>query len=252
MVGGNEMYYPVFLDLSGCRVLVVGGGQVAERKVAALLKCGAAVFVVSQNLTPGLHQMKADSRICWQARDFRPEFLAGARLAIAATDDHALNTRVSVEARRRGIFVNAVDQPQDCDFIVPAVVRRGDLQIAVSTSGRSPALAKLIREQLEEQFGPEYGDFLWVMGRVRTLILDAGAASEENRDAFNRLVRSDLFEAIAGQDWQHAEEILLGVMPMASPVQELVAVLRTRTLQRRLSPSDDDMESETDNEDPVV
>ena len=146
-------YFPVFLDIMGKKVLVVGGGKVAQRKIEMLLSFGSDICIVSKELTALLQRKVEDGTIRLLGEEFHEDDLAGMSLVIAATDDQALNRRVSLKARERGLMVNAVDQPSDCDFIVPSMVRRGDLLIAISTSGKSPALAKRIRQRLERTFG---------------------------------------------------------------------------------------------------
>ncbi|MGC8833742.1 MAG: precorrin-2 dehydrogenase/sirohydrochlorin ferrochelatase family protein, partial [Armatimonadota bacterium] len=130
-----ESYYPVFLDLRGKRVLVVGGGQVALRKVKSLLECGAEVLVVAPEAVPDLQQMARDGRIRLVSREYTEVDLEGASLVISATDSRDVNQRVSADAQARGVFVNVVDDPELCSFIVPSVMRRGELVVAVSTGG---------------------------------------------------------------------------------------------------------------------
>ncbi|MFQ5826028.1 MAG: bifunctional precorrin-2 dehydrogenase/sirohydrochlorin ferrochelatase [Dehalococcoidia bacterium] len=131
-------YYPVFLNIAGRRCLVIGGGEVAERKVASLLDCGGRVTVISPRLSPGLEEKQAQGAIEALARDFQPGDLEGAFLVIAATDDPGVNDKIVREARKRGILINVVDQPGECDFIVPSTVHRGELVVAISTGGQKP------------------------------------------------------------------------------------------------------------------
>ncbi|MCP4579946.1 MAG: bifunctional precorrin-2 dehydrogenase/sirohydrochlorin ferrochelatase, partial [Deltaproteobacteria bacterium] len=167
-------FYPVFVQLEEKKVVVVGGGNVAYRKVLALLECGAAIHLAGRELTPELKQMVENEDIHFLGQEFKDEYLNNAFMIIAATDDKDLNHHISTCAREKGILVNAVDQPPDCDFIVPSILKRGDLQIAISTSGKSPALARRIRKSLEAQFGQEYETFLLMMGRLRKEILSLG------------------------------------------------------------------------------
>lgn len=198
----RKTYYPVFLELEGKDVLVVGGGQVARRKVETLLEYGASVKTVSKGLSSSLQKQVEEGRICYLGPEFEPKCLDGIFLVIAATDDRDLNHQISEEARRRGILVNAVDQPQDCNIIMPSIVRRGDLMIAISTSGRSPALAKKIREDLEVQYGQEYEIFLSLMGRMREVIFSRGLPQSENSRIFREAVNSDILSCLARGDWQ--------------------------------------------------
>jgi precorrin-2 dehydrogenase/sirohydrochlorin ferrochelatase len=160
-------YLPIFLDVSGHRCMVIGGGEVAARKVASLLEAGAKVTVVSPLLIDELSKLAGASRIEHVQREYADGDMAGATLAYAATDDAQLQQRLSVEGRARGIPVNVADVPALCTFIGPAVMRRGSLCIAVSTDGASPALAKRIIKRLERLFGPEYGLALEVLRAAR-------------------------------------------------------------------------------------
>jgi precorrin-2 dehydrogenase/sirohydrochlorin ferrochelatase len=149
--------HPVFLDLAGEPVVVVGAGAVAERKIAALLESGARVTVIAPKATPRLLALAEGGEVRLLARPYGPGDLAGCRLAYVATDDPEVSRAVRAEATALGVWLNVADQPELCGFIAPAVVRRGDLTLAVSTGGASPALARWIRERLEADFGPEYG-----------------------------------------------------------------------------------------------
>ncbi|MEW6665574.1 MAG: bifunctional precorrin-2 dehydrogenase/sirohydrochlorin ferrochelatase [Thermodesulfobacteriota bacterium] len=204
-------YYPIFLDLRGKKVLVVGGGSVAERKIDTLLDFGGTVCVVARRLTPVLAGYVDEGKIRFEGEEFKESHLNDAFLVIAATDDPLLNRRVSRFSRERGILVNAVDQPGDCTFIVPSTLRRGDLVVAVSTSGKSPALARRLRERLEETFGKEYETLLDVLGKIREEVLSKGLSQEENGRILRRLVDSDLLPAIRQKDWEHAASILRAV-----------------------------------------
>lgn len=205
-------YYPVLVDLRGKKVVVVGGGGVALRKIKTLMECGASVEVISRELAPELKEFEDKGKIRVLGREFREEDLKGAFMVIAATDDATLNSRISKYARDRDMLVNAVDQPSDCNFIVPSVIRRGDLVIGISTSGKSPAMAKRIREKLGGQFGSEYEDFLVMMGKIRKEILAQGLSQEENRRIFHEIVDSSIIEAIGSKDWQGAAIILGNIL----------------------------------------
>ena len=160
--------YPVFANIAGRKVVVVGGGQVAQRKVLGLLKCRAHVVVISPELTGEMAQLRDRGLIEVLNRPYQKGDLEGAWLVIAATGDEQVNQQVFDEANEKGIFCNVVDVPNLCSFQVPSVVRRGDLQIAISTSGASPALAKHIRKQLQEEFGKHYEPFLTALSELRT------------------------------------------------------------------------------------
>ena len=160
-------HVPIFLDLTGRRCMVVGGGEVAARKVATLLEAGAEVTVVSPSLVESLRNLARESRIRNLSRGYEPGDMAGATLVYAATDDAELHRRLQAEALTRGIPINVADAPELCTFIVPAVLTRGALKIAVSTEGASPAMAKRIVERLGRLFGPDYGLALEVLRAAR-------------------------------------------------------------------------------------
>jgi precorrin-2 dehydrogenase/sirohydrochlorin ferrochelatase len=194
-------YYPIYLDISNKRCAVIGGGDVAERKVVRLMDCGGLVTVIGKTLSPALQALKDEKRIEHVASDYREEHLDGAFLVIGATDRADVNEQICRDARSRNVLVNIVDDSAHCDFILPSVVERGDLALAVSTAGKSPALAKKMRMELEKLYGPEYEIFLWVLGVLRDRILSRGGPAEANRSLFESLVDSDLLEMIRGKDW---------------------------------------------------
>jgi len=159
--------YPVLLDIAGKACVVIGGGMVAERKVKGLLESGAAVRVVSPDVTAGLADLAVQGAIQWQCKAYGDDDLHGAFLVFAATSSREIQDRICRRACDNGQLVNVADDPDSCTFHVPATVRRGDLTLAVSTAGKSPAVAALIRKQLEEEYGPEYEILLKLMARVR-------------------------------------------------------------------------------------
>lgn len=160
-------YLPIFLDVTGRRCLVVGGGEVAARKVASLLEADADVIVVSPSLVDAIAELAREGRIRHLKREYAAGDMADAALVYAATDDAQLHQRLHAEARDRGIPINVADEPALCTFIAPAVLTRGSLKIAVSTEGASPAMAKRIIARLERLFGPEYGLALEVLRAAR-------------------------------------------------------------------------------------
>src|SRR5258706_6885843 len=182
-------YFPAFRDLRGRAWLVVGGGLVAERKTGTLVECGARVTVVSPLVTRGLAALIAAGRVVHRARRFLRSDLRGCALAIAATGDSIVDAAVASTARRRRVLVNVVDRPERCDFILPSVLRRGELQIAVSTGGRSPALAREIRRRLEGLFDSDYGDLVAWVGAERRRARAAAVTTEDRLRAGERVVR---------------------------------------------------------------
>jgi len=159
--------FPMFLKLEGRLILMVGAGTVGEGKIESLLASGATVRVIAPQATPRVREWVREGRIQWEAREYKPSDFAGVFIAIAATGSTTLHDEIYAEAKSRGILFNAVDEPERCDFYFPAVVRRGELQIAISTGGLSPALAQRLRKQLEEQFGPEWEEWIAKLGRTR-------------------------------------------------------------------------------------
>lgn len=193
-------YYPMMVDLTGRRCLVVGGGRVAERKVALLLECGAAVAVVSPVATPTIADLAERGAIRLARRPVQSADLEGVFLAFAATDDAHVNQSVADEVRKAGGLVNVADAPEACDFHVPSVVRRGDLTLAISTGGGSPALAKRLRQRLEATIGSEYEAFLDALRELRARAHEVIADPAERQALFRRAVESDLFEHAARGD----------------------------------------------------
>lgn len=159
--------FPMFVKLAGRKCLVVGGGPVAEGKVEGLLSCQATVALVAPEVTDKIARWNDQGRLTWHARQFQPSDLEGAFLVVAATGVDTVNESVFREAEARGILCNAVDEPERCHFYYPAIVRRGPLQIAISTGGLSPALASRLRAELEAQFGPEYERWIEELGALR-------------------------------------------------------------------------------------
>jgi precorrin-2 dehydrogenase / sirohydrochlorin ferrochelatase len=159
--------FPMFLKLPKRPCLVVGAGAIAESKIASLMEAGADVRVIAPDATKQVRLWAKAKKIAWQRRRFQAEDLAGMFLVVAATSSREVHVEIFNEARRRGVLCNIVDVPALCDFYYPAVVQRGALQIAISTSGRSPALAQRLRKELEEQFGPEYEEWMEQLGDAR-------------------------------------------------------------------------------------
>jgi precorrin-2 dehydrogenase/sirohydrochlorin ferrochelatase len=192
-------YFPAFLDVRGRPCLVVGGGPVGERKVRDLLACSAAVTVVSPSLTDGLSALVAEGRLRHRARPFRPADAIGCVLVVAATGRARIDALVADEGRRRRALVNVVDRPRRCNFIMPSVLRRGELQIAVSTGGRSPALARELRKRLEPLFAPDFGDIVERVGRQRRRDRARARSAAARREAGERAARRALAQTSRAQ-----------------------------------------------------
>jgi precorrin-2 dehydrogenase/sirohydrochlorin ferrochelatase len=187
--------FPMFLKLEGRQCLVVGAGKVGEPKIAGLLETGVHIRVVALDASPTVREWARSGKIDLELRPFVADDLEGAFLAVVATNSRSLNERVYREAQRRGVLCNVVDVPDLCDFFYPSVVRRGDLQIAVSTAGQSPSLAQKIRQQLEKQFGPGYAGWVAELGETRKLILSSDLDKERKLDLLHSLASREAFEA---------------------------------------------------------
>jgi len=160
-------YYPINLDLQNKKCLIIGGGKVAQRKVRRLLNCRACVEVISPEITPGLRFLAQKKKIIIRKKHVDLKDIKRVYLVIAASDDRKTNSSVSSYCRRKGILVNVVDSPKECNFILPAIAKRGDLMISISTGGISPALSKKIRQDLEKKFGMEYSRLLELVKKIR-------------------------------------------------------------------------------------
>jgi len=174
-------FYPIVVNLTERPCVVVGGGAVAERKVAALLEVGARVTVVSPRLTARLRSWTEADRIRHHARAYQPGDLDGAALAFVATDDAGANAAVFGDARRAGVWVNAADDPAHSDFLIPAILRRGDLVVAVATGGASPALASSVRDEVAASITPDYADLVRIVAKVRRELRGRGAVVPASR-----------------------------------------------------------------------
>ncbi|HOO91191.1 MAG TPA: bifunctional precorrin-2 dehydrogenase/sirohydrochlorin ferrochelatase [Syntrophales bacterium] len=201
-------YYPACLDISNRKCVVVGGGDVAERKVMRLLECGAKVVLVGKTMTAQLRMMRDEGTIEHVSDDYREKYIEGAFLVIGATDRDDVNDTIFRDSSGRGILVNVVDDPARCTFIVPAVFQREDLLVAVSTGGKSPALARRLRESMEKHYGPEYGALLDIMGDLRERILARGGPSTDNRELFESVLDSDILSCIREGRWDRVREII--------------------------------------------
>jgi precorrin-2 dehydrogenase/sirohydrochlorin ferrochelatase len=187
--------FPMFVKLSGRQVLVVGAGKVGEPKIGGLLGSGARLRVVATEATPMVREWAHAGKIDLELRAFVTGDLDGAFLAVVATASRNLNELVYREAQRRGVLCNVVDVPEYCDFHYPAVVRRGDLQIAISTAGQSPSLAQKLRQQLERQFGPEYTAWVEELGETRRLVLASDLDRQRKSDLLHSLASREALEA---------------------------------------------------------
>jgi len=191
--------FPMFLKLAGKHCLVVGAGKVGEPKIGSLIGTGARIHVVAIEASDTVREWASAGKIQLDLRAFLEEDLNGKFLAVVATASNTLNELIYREAERRGVLCNVVDVPDYCDFFYPAVVRRGDLQIAISTAGKSPSLAQKLRQQLERQFGPGYADWLEQLGETRRLILASDLDKERKLELLHSLASREAFEAVLAE-----------------------------------------------------
>jgi len=187
--------FPMFLKLQGKRCLVVGAGNVGAPKIEGLLETGARIRVVALQASPAVREWARAGKIELELRAYTTEDLRDVFLAVVATSSRTLNERIYGEAQVRGVLCNVVDVPDLCDFYYPSVVRRGDLQIAVSTAGQSPSLAQKIRQQLEKQFGPGYASWVAELGATRKLILGSPLDKQQKLDLLHSLASREAVEA---------------------------------------------------------
>ncbi|HBI15377.1 MAG TPA: siroheme synthase [Desulfobulbaceae bacterium] len=188
--------YPICLDIKDKLCVVVGGGEVALRKVQGLLAAGARVRVVSPEVVPELDLLAGQGRIEWQRKTYASGDISQALLVFAATDDRATQQLVCRQADSNGQLVNVADDPACCNFQVPACLRRGDLTIAISTNGKSPAVSAMIRGKLEREFGPEYEVLLNLMARVRQQVVAGNHSQAERKKIYNKILHEDIVEWI--------------------------------------------------------
>jgi precorrin-2 dehydrogenase/sirohydrochlorin ferrochelatase len=190
----------MFVKLEGKRCLAVGAGRVGESKIGGLVDTGARVHVIALEASEAVQEWAKAGKITLALRAFVEEDLDGTFLAVVATASRTLNGSIYREAQRRGVLCNVVDDPEYCDFYYPAVVHRGDLQIAISTSGQSPSLAQKLRQQLERQFGPGYAQWVAELGETRRLVLASGLDPERKRDLLHSLASREALHAAVAKE----------------------------------------------------
>jgi len=202
-------YYPILLNIQDKKCLVVGGGNVAWRKVCSLKEAGARVTVVSPKFCPEMENETGIERI---QQKYEEGFLNGAWVVIASTDDEEVNKKIYYDAAKKGILVNVVDRPEFCSFIVPATINRGDLSISISTGGASPALARNIRESLEKQFGDEYSEFAKLLSETRRKILSEISDESIRRDILQRIAGLDMLDVVKEKGISEAKKKILAII----------------------------------------
>lgn len=211
MKSPSIFYYPIFLNIKDKKCVVIGGGNVACRKIRALLECGAKVTVISPDFSKNLLKISRQKSIKLIKRSYRKEDIRGATLVIAATDNIEVNRKISEDSKKQGAIVNIVDDMEGSDYIVPSFFRRGSLTIAVSTGGKSPFLAKKIKEMLEDSFGKEYGLLVNLIGNIRTQMRKTGV--KINREKWESAINIDsLLDFLRKGNIRKAKRLLIDAL----------------------------------------
>ncbi len=223
---GQGALYPVGLKILDRLCVVIGGGVVATRKIEGLLACGAQVRVISPELDERIVEMVQAGQVEWLARGYKVGDLVGAFLAFAATDRPEIQGQVVQEAERLGGLLNVADAPEQCSFQLPAQVRNGDLLLTVATGGNSPALAATIRAELEQNYGPEYGLLINLMGRIRRQVVVDQEEQDVHRRLFHDILQTSVLQALREQNWELLRQELGRVLPASIDWEHLVSGLQ--------------------------
>jgi precorrin-2 dehydrogenase/sirohydrochlorin ferrochelatase len=184
----------MFLKLEGRRCLVVGAGTIAEGKIGGLIATDASIRVIAPEATTQVQTWAGEGKIDWERRKFLTSDLQGVFLVVAATSSTPVHEEIFAEAKKLGVLCNVVDVPHLCDFFYPAIVRRGSLQIAISTAGESPALSQRLRKELEQQFGPEYEAWVTAIGEARSELATRNLSAEDRKEILHELASREFYE----------------------------------------------------------
>jgi len=215
-------YYPVNLDIQNRKCLVVGGGSVGTRKVMTLLECGAVVTVVSSDVAEELLELAEKKMIELKRRPYESSDIDGMFLVIGATDNEELNRQINKDAEHQSKLCNIADRPEICNFVLPSIVNRGNLVIAISTTGKSPAFAKKMRQDLEKEFGEEYDEFLELMGAIRKKALSEKHEPEAHKHLFEQLINRGLVDMVRNNDKERINSLLLEIFGEGYRFEELM------------------------------
>ncbi|CCO24555.1 precorrin-2 dehydrogenase/sirohydrochlorin ferrochelatase family protein [Maridesulfovibrio hydrothermalis] len=208
-------YYPIFLKVKNRKCLLVGAGAVGVRKLKSLLECDPANVTVLDTAEPSaeMHEICRDKRVDFEKRPFFPDDLDDKFMALACTSNTAVNRQIADLCEKNNILCNIADFPDGSNFIVPSVIRQGDLTLAVSTGGSSPAFTKKVRRELQNVFGPHYASFITLMGRIRPMVLDLGKETSQNTALFRQLVASPILDELEAGNLDRVTEILTQNLP---------------------------------------
>ena len=202
------MFYPIYLNLKGRRVVVIGGGEVAERKIESLLESDASVLIISPEVTCRIAGLAEQKKVEIRYSRYTPGDCAGAALVFSATGNPEISRAVYQEATALGVFINTADQSEQCSFIMPAVVRRGNIGVAISTNGTSPALAARLRRKISGVVGPEYARLAELLSRIRPEIRNKVQTEAKRKDLHYRIIDSDIISLLKQEDSAPAERLL--------------------------------------------
>ncbi len=220
-------FYPANLDINGRHCLIIGGGEVAARKIGPLVSCGAEVTVVSPKVVPVIKKLAAGGKIIWYDRAYRQGDLNNAFLVFAATDNREVQCEILAEAAEKGILINSADDPAASTFHVPARVRRGNFLLTVSTGGGSPALAAKLRRELEVEYGKEYQQLVELLAHIRKIIVTDGQSSASHKILFEKLLQLNILAQIREEDWPALQEELQAILPEDVDVGHLIDSIRS-------------------------
>lgn len=218
--------YPINLNIDGQLCVVIGGGSVATRKIHSLLLCNARIRVISPEISSEAQQLINTNNLEWIPRGYINGDLRGATLAFALTDHPEIQHQIAAEAKELKIPINIADNPEACTFQTPATVRQGELLISVSTGGGSPALAATIRKELEQHYGPEYGDLVKLLTVIRQLTVGRGSSPEKHKSLFERIMHANILSTLKNKEWQILHEKLLEILPQEINVNLLLQNIR--------------------------
>ncbi|MFH1075766.1 MAG: bifunctional precorrin-2 dehydrogenase/sirohydrochlorin ferrochelatase [Pseudomonadota bacterium] len=219
-------YYPVNLDIQGKECIVVGCGEVGSRKVCMLLTCGARVTVIAPDISEKIVNMAKEHLLSLKPLKYQPSDINGVFLVIAATNDEAINHKISCDAKERGVLCNVVDRPKDSTFVLPSIISKGDLVIAISTSGKSPAFSKWLRERLSDELGVEYARFLELMGALRGRVFTHNNVSKGYKEIFEELIEKGIFNLIKEEKWGEVNTVLSRVVGHDYTVESLLMEIK--------------------------
>ncbi|MDO9041664.1 MAG: bifunctional precorrin-2 dehydrogenase/sirohydrochlorin ferrochelatase [Desulfocapsaceae bacterium] len=219
-------FYPINLNITGQLCVVIGGGAVATRKITSLLLCDAKVRVISPEISPEIKKLIDKNKLEWVPRVYRTGDLQKAILAYALTDSPEVQRQITTEAKELGIPINIANNPDACTFQTAATIRRGELLIAISTGGGSPALAATIRKELELRYGPEYGELVKLLTEIRQLTVGQDSSQEQHKLLFTKIIQTNILSLLKNKEWQLLHEQLNEILPPEINAKDIVQKIR--------------------------